>query len=137
MHNLCGIIFVYTFSYLKTWFTLDLISSIPLHYILLAVSGQSVTLGLKGASRALKFLKVAKLLNLLKLLRLSRIIRGIARYEEVSMHFIPIPYRTKLLVGWNFSRTKIVVGQNFSQFQKRYWEWSLVKTLKNRIVISN
>ena len=75
--------------YLKSWFTLDLISSLPLHYIILLAAGEpeNVYLGLKGASRALKFLKVVKLLNLLKLLRLSRIIRGIAQYEDVSCEF--------------------------------------------------
>ena len=49
---------------------------------------EALSLGLKGASRALKFLKVMKLLNLLKLLRLSRIMRGISQYEEVKIYSI-------------------------------------------------
>ena len=73
------------FRYVKTWFTLDVISSLPISNIVLACWGKNehVYMGLKGASRALKFLKIVKLLNLLKLLRLSRIIRGISQHENV------------------------------------------------------
>ena len=78
------------FSYVKTWFFLDFLSSLPLNFIMMAAFGEAeaLSLGLKGASRALKFLKVMKLLNLLKLLRLSRIMRGISQYEEVSINSI-------------------------------------------------
>ena len=78
------------FSYVKTWFSMDFLSSLPLNFIMMAAFGEAeaLSLGLKGASRALKFLKVMKLLNLLKLLRLSRIMRGISQYEEVSINSI-------------------------------------------------
>ena len=71
--------------YLKSWFWLDFISSLPLDYMLNAASDQSDGMALKGASRALKFLRLVKLLSLLKLLRISRILRYISRYEEVRV----------------------------------------------------
>jgi len=95
--------------YIKTWFALDLISSLPLNYIMMAALGETenLSLGLKGASRALKFLKVTKLLNLLKLLRLSRIIRGISQYEEVYcltatfMRYIKLVSMMLMVAHWN------------------------------------
>ena len=75
-----------TFSsrYLRTWFWLDFISSLPLDYVLNAATGHTDGLAVKGASRALKFLRLAKLLSLLKLLRVSRILRYMSQYEEVG-----------------------------------------------------
>eukprot|EP00111_Clytia_hemisphaerica_P021477 TCONS_00063185-protein len=140
--------------YLKTWFTLDLISSLPLHYILLAVSGQNVTLGLKGASRALKFLKVAKLLNLLKLLRLSRIIRGIAQYEEVYcvttgfIRYIKLVCMMLMVAHWNGCLHFLV--PMLQDFPEKCWVqeckivnepwyvqygWALFKTLSHMLCI--
>ena len=69
--------------YMRTWFWLDFISSIPFDYILSSATGDSDGIAVKGASRALKFLRLAKLLSLLKLLRISRILRYIKQCEEV------------------------------------------------------
>ena len=65
---------------------IDLISSLPVENIMLIIDKNSddLGLGLKSASRALKFLKLTKLLSLLKLLRLSRMTRYVVHLKEVS-----------------------------------------------------
>ena len=70
-------------SYLRTWFLLDLVSSLPLDQIV-GAAGPSNSSGLVGASRALRILRMVKLLSLLRLLRLSRLVRYVNQYEEVS-----------------------------------------------------
>ncbi|KAL1502042.1 hypothetical protein ABEB36_007247 [Hypothenemus hampei] len=72
--------------YLKTWFFLDLISSIPLDYIFLIFNqfqeyGDSFQF--LHAGRALRILRLAKLLSLVRLLRLSRLVRYVSQWEEV------------------------------------------------------
>lgn len=72
--------------YLRTWFFLDLISSIPLDYIFLIFNqfqdyGDSFQL--LHAGRALRILRLAKLLSLVRLLRLSRLVRYVSQWEEV------------------------------------------------------
>ena len=67
--------------YLKTWFTVDFVSSLPFDHIVEAASHQAT--GLLGASRVLRILRLVKLLSLLKLLRLSRLVRYVHQYEEV------------------------------------------------------
>uniref|UniRef100_A0A182P4F0 Ion transport domain-containing protein n=1 Tax=Anopheles epiroticus TaxID=199890 RepID=A0A182P4F0_9DIPT len=75
--------------YLKTWFFLDLISSIPLDYIFLIFNqmqkySQDFTdFQLLHAGRALRILRLAKLLSLVRLLRLSRLVRYVSQWEEV------------------------------------------------------
>ncbi|XP_043201014.1 potassium/sodium hyperpolarization-activated cyclic nucleotide-gated channel 2-like isoform X5 [Amphibalanus amphitrite] len=75
--------------YLRTWFFLDLISSIPLDYIFLIVnqftSFQDFTESFQilHAGRALRILRLAKLLSLVRLLRLSRLVRYVSQWEEV------------------------------------------------------
>ncbi|GAB6019970.1 hypothetical protein CHUAL_001497 [Chamberlinius hualienensis] len=71
-------------QYLKTWFFLDLISSIPLDYIFL-IFNQDFTdsFQLLHAGRALRILRLAKLLSLVRLLRLSRLVRYVSQWEEV------------------------------------------------------
>nr|XP_022910908.1 potassium/sodium hyperpolarization-activated cyclic nucleotide-gated channel 2 isoform X1 [Onthophagus taurus] len=76
--------------YLRTWFFLDLISSIPLDYIFLIFNqfqdfGESFQL--LHAGRALRILRLAKLLSLVRLLRLSRLVRYVSQWEEV---YIPM-----------------------------------------------
>ncbi|XP_034246962.1 potassium/sodium hyperpolarization-activated cyclic nucleotide-gated channel 2 isoform X5 [Thrips palmi] len=82
-------------NYLKTWFFLDLISSIPLDYIFLIFNqfakwkGQSSnsdfseSFQILHAGRALRILRLAKLLSLVRLLRLSRLVRYVSQWEEV------------------------------------------------------
>ncbi|CAH2042322.1 unnamed protein product, partial [Iphiclides podalirius] len=70
--------------YLRTWFFLDLISSIPLDYIFLIFNQDfSESFQLLHAGRALRILRLAKLLSLVRLLRLSRLVRYVSQWEEV------------------------------------------------------
>ncbi|KRT84540.1 ion channel, partial [Oryctes borbonicus] len=74
--------------YLRTWFFLDLISSIPLDYIFLIFNqdfGESFQI--LHAGRALRILRLAKLLSLVRLLRLSRLVRYVSQWEEVYKIF--------------------------------------------------
>lgn len=79
-------------DYLRTWFFLDLISSVPLDYIFLIFNSlRGETVGEDGlssfqilhAGRALRILRLAKLLSLIRLLRLSRLVRYVSQWEEV------------------------------------------------------
>ncbi|XP_043231625.1 potassium/sodium hyperpolarization-activated cyclic nucleotide-gated channel 3-like isoform X4 [Amphibalanus amphitrite] len=70
--------------YLRTWFFLDLISSIPLDYIFLIVNQDfTESFQILHAGRALRILRLAKLLSLVRLLRLSRLVRYVSQWEEV------------------------------------------------------
>ncbi|XP_046439074.1 potassium/sodium hyperpolarization-activated cyclic nucleotide-gated channel 2-like isoform X2 [Daphnia pulex] len=75
--------------YLRTWFFLDLISSIPLDYIFLIfnqflrMQDFSESFQILQAGRALRILRLAKLLSLVRLLRLSRLVRYVNQWEEV------------------------------------------------------
>lgn len=70
--------------YLRTWFFLDLISSIPLDYIFLIFNQDyQENYQLLHAGRALRILRLAKMLSLLRLLRLSRLVRYVSQWEEV------------------------------------------------------
>ncbi|XP_073953689.1 hyperpolarization activated cyclic nucleotide gated potassium channel Ih isoform X5 [Choristoneura fumiferana] len=80
--------------YLRTWFFLDLISSIPLDYIFLIfnqVNDFSESFQILHAGRALRILRLAKLLSLVRLLRLSRLVRYVSQWEEVYMSPAPQP----------------------------------------------
>jgi hypothetical protein len=71
--------------YIKTWFVIDLLSSLPVDYLFLFIdTGDhtgSYTIARTG--RAIKVLRLVKLLSLLRLLRLSRLVRYIHQWEEV------------------------------------------------------
>ena len=70
--------------YMRSWFFLDLISSIPLDYIFLIFNQDySDNFQILHAGRALRILRFAKLLSLLRLLRLSRLVRYVSQWEEV------------------------------------------------------
>jgi len=89
--------------YLRTWFFLDLISSIPLDYIFLIFNQVRIDIStvfnvlikimklqdfsdsfqILHAGRALRILRLAKLLSLVRLLRLSRLVRYVSQWEEV------------------------------------------------------
>ncbi|XP_060853806.1 potassium/sodium hyperpolarization-activated cyclic nucleotide-gated channel 2 isoform X2 [Rhopalosiphum padi] len=71
-------------NYLRSWFFLDLISSLPLDYLFLMFN-QDVGEGIQilHAGRALRILRLAKLLSLVRLLRLSRLVRYVNQWEEV------------------------------------------------------
>ncbi|XP_041367918.1 potassium voltage-gated channel subfamily H member 7-like isoform X2 [Gigantopelta aegis] len=68
--------------YMKSWFILDLISSVPVDYIFLMWDSEANFSQLFHAGRALRMLRLAKLLSLLRLLRLSRLVRYVQQWEE-------------------------------------------------------
>ncbi|XP_023333730.1 potassium/sodium hyperpolarization-activated cyclic nucleotide-gated channel 3, partial [Eurytemora carolleeae] len=82
-------------QYLKTWFFLDLVSSLPMDYVFLffdykvhpddmiGASEQDRNRTIIQTTRALRILRLAKLLSLLRLLRLSRLVRYVGQWEEV------------------------------------------------------
>ncbi|XP_060040384.1 potassium/sodium hyperpolarization-activated cyclic nucleotide-gated channel 4, partial [Erinaceus europaeus] len=67
--------------YLRSWFAVDLVSSIPVDYIFLVVETRMDSEVYKTA-RALRIVRFTKVLSLLRLLRLSRLIRYIHQWEE-------------------------------------------------------
>ncbi|KAK2503130.1 hypothetical protein MC885_014974 [Smutsia gigantea] len=71
--------------YLRTWFLVDLISSIPVDYIFLVVELEPrLDAEVYKTARALRIVRFTKILSLLRLLRLSRLIRYIHQWEESS-----------------------------------------------------
>ncbi|XP_038239217.1 potassium/sodium hyperpolarization-activated cyclic nucleotide-gated channel 3 isoform X2 [Dermochelys coriacea] len=71
-------------KYLKSWFLVDFVSSIPVDYIfLVADPGTQVDSDVYKTARALRIVRFAKILSLLRLLRLSRLIRYIHQWEEI------------------------------------------------------
>ena len=111
--------------YLRTWFFLDLISSIPLDYIFLIfnqvynyyfnikerrdyyylivfllcqflrMQDFSESFQILQAGRALRILRLAKLLSLVRLLRLSRLVRYVNQWEEVYVSLLLLLRRKK------------------------------------------
>jgi hypothetical protein len=75
-------------NYIKTWFIVDLLSSLPVDYFFLFLDQGDNTGGytIARTGRAIKVLRLVKLLSLLRLLRLSRLVRYIHQWEEV-FHF--------------------------------------------------
>lgn len=72
-------------KYLKSWFLVDFISSIPVDYIFLIVDLETqVDSDVYKTARALRIVRFTKILSLLRLLRLSRLIRYIHQWEEVG-----------------------------------------------------
>ncbi|EOA98910.1 Potassium/sodium hyperpolarization-activated cyclic nucleotide-gated channel 4, partial [Anas platyrhynchos] len=75
-------------KYLKSWFLVDFISSIPVDYIFLIVDLETqVDSDVYKTARALRIVRFTKILSLLRLLRLSRLIRYIHQWEEA----VPVP----------------------------------------------
>lgn len=73
-------------KYLRSWFVVDFISSIPVDYIFLIVETR-IDSDFYKTARALRIVRFTKILSLLRLLRLSRLIRYIHQWEEVRNHF--------------------------------------------------
>ncbi|XP_051990394.1 potassium/sodium hyperpolarization-activated cyclic nucleotide-gated channel 2-like [Xyrauchen texanus] len=69
-------------KYLRTWFVVDFVSSIPVDYIFLIVE-QGIDSEVYKTARALRIVRFTKILSLLRLLRLSRLIRYIHQWEEI------------------------------------------------------
>lgn len=72
-------------KYLKTWFVVDFVSSIPVDYIFLIVE-KGMDSEVYKTARALRIVRFTKILSLLRLLRLSRLIRYIHQWEEVRQN---------------------------------------------------
>jgi hypothetical protein len=70
-------------KYLRSWFVVDFISSIPVDYIFLIVETR-IDSDFYKTARALRIVRFTKILSLLRLLRLSRLIRYIHQWEEVG-----------------------------------------------------
>uniref|UniRef100_A0A1I8FXG6 Cyclic nucleotide-binding domain-containing protein n=1 Tax=Macrostomum lignano TaxID=282301 RepID=A0A1I8FXG6_9PLAT len=86
--------------YVKSWFFLDLVSSIPMDYIFLALNQRGNVSQLVHAGRALRILRLAKLLSLLRLLRLSRLVRYVSQWEE-CLGIVKLILIMLLLGHWN------------------------------------
>ncbi|KAK7158396.1 hypothetical protein R3I93_009571 [Phoxinus phoxinus] len=70
--------------YLKSWFLVDFVSSIPVDYIFLMVDLEArLDSEVYRTARALRIVRFTKILSLLRLLRLSRLIRYIHQWEEI------------------------------------------------------
>ncbi|XP_074491783.1 potassium/sodium hyperpolarization-activated cyclic nucleotide-gated channel 2 isoform X1 [Sebastes fasciatus] len=69
-------------NYLKSWFVVDFVSSIPVDYIFLIVE-RGMDSEVYKTARALRIVRFTKILSLLRLLRLSRLIRYIHQWEEI------------------------------------------------------
>ncbi|XP_032886873.1 potassium/sodium hyperpolarization-activated cyclic nucleotide-gated channel 1 [Amblyraja radiata] len=73
---------VIKWKYLKSWFILDFVSSIPVDYIFLIIE-KGFDSDVYKTARALRIVRFTKILSLLRLLRLSRLIRYIHQWEEI------------------------------------------------------
>ncbi|XP_075743726.1 potassium/sodium hyperpolarization-activated cyclic nucleotide-gated channel 2-like isoform X1 [Rhipicephalus microplus] len=78
--------------YLKTWFLLDFLSTVPFDYICVLVETAFKNLRQPGALSAIRLLHLAKLLGLLKLLRLSRLCRYLSSLQEHTFAFSSTVY---------------------------------------------
>ncbi|XP_065836458.1 potassium/sodium hyperpolarization-activated cyclic nucleotide-gated channel 1-like isoform X3 [Oscarella lobularis] len=88
--------------YLKTWFVLDAVASLPIDNIVnIFLDDESYSDNvshLLRASKALKVLRLAKLLSLLRLLRLSRLMRFFDQWEEI-FNITKAVFRILKLIG--------------------------------------
>ncbi|CAO2634813.1 Potassium/sodium hyperpolarization-activated cyclic nucleotide-gated channel 4 [Lemmus lemmus] len=98
-------------KYLKSWFVVDFISSIPVDYIFLIVETRIDSEVYKTA-RALRIVRFTKILSLLRLLRLSRLIRYIHQWEEVSRWTEPLRRKARFL---STKQSQWVLSEN--------WRW--------------
>uniref|UniRef100_A0A5K3ES66 Cyclic nucleotide-binding domain-containing protein n=1 Tax=Mesocestoides corti TaxID=53468 RepID=A0A5K3ES66_MESCO len=69
-------------QYVRSWFLLDLISSIPMDYIFWVLNKHENYNQILTAGRTLRILRLAKLLSMLRLLRLTRLVRYVSQWEE-------------------------------------------------------
>lgn len=81
-------------AYLKKWFWLDLISTIPFDVFIGAVANMSMHEGMRKSTTFLRYFRLTKLFQLLRLLRLTRIFRSKHQWEEM----MSIPYDDALVI---------------------------------------
>ncbi|XP_028411787.1 potassium/sodium hyperpolarization-activated cyclic nucleotide-gated channel 2-like [Dendronephthya gigantea] len=139
--------------YLRTWFLVDLISSLPLDYIISAITRHKDS-ELVGASRALRVLRLAKLLSLLRLLRVSRLVRYVSQYEVIFnwtksfIKFINLIAVMSLVTHWNACLQYLVPSLTdfdssswveIHHLQNEQWStkyvWSLFKAMSHMLCI--
>jgi len=143
-------------QYLKTWFVIDFLSSLPLNYIVAAATSDKVigASTVTSATRALKVLKICKILNLLKLLRLLRLSRMIEDYGNAYqvtvtiLRYIKLVFTMFLLCHWNGCLHYFVAL--LQDFPERCWVkstnlfhepwyikygWAMFKTFSHMLVI--
>lgn len=109
-------------KYLRSWFVVDFISSIPVDYIFLIVETR-IDSDFYKTARALRIVRFTKILSLLRLLRLSRLIRYIHQWEEVRNHFQAVkPYvnRSEESLVYNV----YLVNCFILLLRKQYSSWS-------------
>lgn len=78
--------------YLRTWFLLDFLSTVPFDYICVLVESAFKSLRQPGALSAIRLLHLAKLLGLLKLLRLSRLCRYLSSLQKHTFAYCSTVY---------------------------------------------
>lgn len=106
-------------NYLKSWFVVDFLSSIPVDYIFLIVE-KGFDSEVYKTARALRIVRFTKILSLLRLLRLSRLIRYIHQWEEVSTQPSAIDAQLSAQLG----------------FVLRVWWWIMSVDMPERSCIS-
>uniref|UniRef100_G1QIT8 Hyperpolarization activated cyclic nucleotide gated potassium and sodium channel 2 n=1 Tax=Nomascus leucogenys TaxID=61853 RepID=G1QIT8_NOMLE len=87
-------------KYLRTWFVVDFVSSIPVDYIFLIVE-KGIDSEVYKTARALRIVRFTKILSLLRLLRLSRLIRYIHQWEERGDAYLQLISMMLLLCHWD------------------------------------
>ena len=70
--------------YLRTWFIVDILSSIPIDYLFLIFNGFDDYERSTKTGSALKVMRLVKLISLLRFLRLIRFVRYISHWKEVG-----------------------------------------------------
>jgi hypothetical protein len=100
-------------NYIKTWFIVDLLSSLPVDYLFLFMDSGDHSGGytIARTGRAIKVLRLVKLLSLLRLLRLSRLVRYIHQWEEVRILFLKL---ILVRIGQGRSIIKIATSSQIS-----------------------
>ncbi|CAM1296738.1 HCN2 (predicted) [Pycnogonum litorale] len=89
--------------YVWSWFIMDLVSSIPVDYIVVGIemSGKSLS------ASTYKFIRSAKVVALLRLFRLSRLLRYIHQLEELldvdeaTLRIINLSFILSMVFHWN------------------------------------
>jgi CRP-like cAMP-binding protein len=81
-------------AYLKKWFWLDLVSTIPFDVFIGAIANMSMHEGMRKSTTFLRYFRLTKLFQLLRLLRLTRVFRSKHQWEEM----MSIPYDDALVI---------------------------------------
>ncbi|XP_048455936.1 potassium/sodium hyperpolarization-activated cyclic nucleotide-gated channel 1-like [Rhincodon typus] len=91
---------VIKWKYLKSWFIIDFVSSIPVDYIFLIIE-KGFDSDVYKTARALRIVRFTKILSLLRLLRLSRLIRYIHQWEETMIFHMTYDFASAVVRIFN------------------------------------